>query len=274
MRFRFVFSVVVLSLLYPSWVFSAAEKDFENLYGQLLRTYWHPQVSIHGVKTTVFDYKSMAVDAKKEISIFNKIDDALEKIDLTLLGREDSVKAFWINVYNYAAMRLVIKNYPVDSIRSLKISLLKYPWAIKSVRVGSELYSLKKIEKEMLLEPFLDNRIVFAVSCAAVSCPDRIIEPFTAENINDQLDRMIRTFFSNNKKGLYYDKTKQILTLSWILEKDEALFSNAGGVLEFVKGYVDPDTLLFLTASSVTVRFFDHDWTLNDLDQSDNEKKS
>ena len=269
MKPRIVFFILVWFLLAPSWVTASAVKEFEGLYGQLLQTYWHPQVSINGVRTTVFDYKSMAGDAKKETSIFNEIDSALENVELLELKGENSSKAFWINVYNYAAMRLVIKNYPVDSIRSLKISLLKYPWSIKSVRVGSKLYSLKKIEKEMLLKPFSDNRIVFAVSCAAVSCPDRVVEPFSAENINGQLDGMIRTFFSNSEKGLYYEKAKRILTLSWILEKDAELFSGDGGVLEFVKSYVGPDILL-PSSPPITVRYFEHDWTLNDLAQSDN----
>jgi len=270
MKPRIVLFILFWFLLVPSWVSASAAKEFEGLYGTLLKTYWHPQVSINGVKTTVFDYKSMADDVNKETSIFNKIDNALENVELLELKGENSSKAFWINVYNYAAMRLVIKNYPVDSIRSLKISLLKYPWAIKSVRVGEELYSLKKIEKEMLLEPFSDNRIVFAVSCAAVSCPDRSIEPFTAENIDEQLERVIRTFFSNSEKGLHYDKAKRILTLSWILEKDAELFSDDGGVLDFVKSYVDSDVFLLPSSLPITVRYFEHDWTLNDLAQSDN----
>ena len=70
-------------------------------------------------------------------------------------------------------MKLVAEHYPIDSIRSMKISLLKYPWSVKGISVGKSKYSMKQIEKDILLKRYGDPRIIFAVSCAAVSCPDR-----------------------------------------------------------------------------------------------------
>lgn len=247
-----------------------ADADFERLYGELLHTYWRPSVKIHGIETTVFDYAAMKQDTERPDSLFKRTLKALEGMDPARLSGPNEEKAFWLNAYNFAAIRLIIDHYPVDSIRSMKISLIKYPWAKKAVRIGAQNYSLQEIEKAILLKRFGDPRIIFAVSCAAVSCPDRIPEPFTASRLDAQLDDMIRTFFANPTKGLRVDKGSRTVTLAWILKKDEPLFpQEKGGVLGFVSRYVDKDLQDWLRANPVEVRYFDHDWALNDIALAD-----
>ena len=243
--------------------------EFENLYSQLLISYWRPAITINGVSTTVFDYAQMKKDADQPKSLFTQTLNALEEVNpLQLKSKKE--KAFWINAYNFAAMYLVIEHYPVDSIRSLRISLIKYPWSKKAILIGGNEYSLKQIEKDILLEKFGDPRIVFAVSCAAVSCPDRIAEPFTSEKIDYQLDKMISNFFANSDKGLLLNRNDKTLTLSWILKKDMALFGDTkSGVLDFIKPYLSKETQVWLNENSVSIEYFKHDWTLNDLAQAD-----
>jgi hypothetical protein len=64
----------------------------------------------------------------------------LESTNPSGFADADSAKAFWINAYNFGAMRLIIDHYPADSIRSLKISLLKYPWSQDAVRIAGRDY--------------------------------------------------------------------------------------------------------------------------------------
>jgi len=248
----------------------ADSTEFNNLYGELLARYWRPVVRIHGTNTTVFDYVQMKQDAQNVNSLFNRTLRAIEQVDPTQLQGTNVAKAFWINAYNFAAMRLVIDHYPVDSIRSLSISLIKYPWSKKVIKIGNNRYSLKQIEKDILLRQFNDPRIVFAVSCAAVSCPDRTAEPFMAEYLDSQLEAMIRSLFKNPDKGLRLNRIGRTLTLSWIVNKDGRLFQDKEkGVLGFVLPYLDPDTRGWLNANTVTIDYFKHDWTLNDLAQAD-----
>lgn len=245
--------------------------EFENLFGQLLERYWQPAVRINGINTTVFDYSQMKMDADQPQSIFNQTLKAISGVDPSQLTTPNEKKAFWINVYNFAAIRLVIDHYPVDSIRSLHISLVKYPWTKKVIQIGSKEYSLKQIEKDLLLKNFDDPRIVFAVSCAAVSCPDRTPEPFIAAKLDQQLDKMIRDFFTNPHKGLLLNPDNNTLTLSWILKKDKDLFENKkGGVIGFISPYVSEEIRAWLNVNSVNIAYFDHDWTLNDLAQAKN----
>ena len=259
-----------LSILPIMAAVASAFSSFEVRYGELLAQYWRPVVRIHGIETTVFDYTQMAQDAEQPHSLFSRTREALEGTDPTRLENANASKAFWINAYNFGAMQLIVKHYPVDSIRSLKISLFKYPWSKDIVRIGDKTYSLNEIEKNILLQRFADPRIVFAVSCAAVSCPDRMPEPFTAARLDVQLDEKIRSFFRNPNKGLRIDRNAGILTLSWILDKDRALFAEqSGGILGFVLPYVGEETRHWLETHRVALQFFDHDWALNDVALAD-----
>jgi len=263
-------AAVIVTVLSAANPVRAEATEFERLYGELLASYWHPTVRINGVETTVFDYARMKQDTQRPDSLFNRTLQAIELVDPGQFKEENHAKAFWINAYNLAAMRLVIDHYPVDSIRSFSISLIKYPWSKQAIRIGANRYSLQQIEKDILLAQFKDPRIVFAVSCAAVSCPDRTAEPFVAERLDEQLDTMIRRFFKNPGKGLRLDRETRTLTLSWILKKDRHLFQENGqNVPGFVLPYLEQDVRNWLKAHTVTIDYFDHDWTLNDLAQAD-----
>ncbi len=138
------------------------------------------------------------------------------------------------------------------------------------MEVAGKSYTLKQIEKDILLPKFNDPRIVFAVSCAAVSCPDRTPEPFTANRVDAQLEEMIRVFLANPQKGLRADREKNKLILSWIFEKDRYLFvDRPGGVLGFVRRYVPRPLAEWLSRNNqIDIDYFGHDWTLNDLKQA------
>lgn len=274
MGLRLTYFIVVFCCSVVSFSVDAATLNdaaqFEVQFGKLLQTYWRPSVKIHGTATTVFGYAAMQRDAEQTDSPFFQTRIALENTDPSQLKTDDAIKAFWINVYNFAAIKLIVANYPVDSIRSFKISLVKYPWAQEVVKIHGVGYSLKQIEKDMLLKRFDDPRIVFAVSCAAVSCPDRIPEPFTAARLDEQLTALLHTFFANTTKGALLNRERNILTVSWIMSKDGHLFGNdATGVVNFVKPYLDAEQQLWLKGHPVQVEYFEHDWSLNDIALAD-----
>jgi len=265
-----IVAALMVPILSPADPADSEATEFEHVYGQLLARYWHAPVMINGIETTVFDYAGMKRDTRRPNSLFNRTLQAIERVQPDQLGNADQAKAFWINAYNFAAMRLIVDHYPVDSIRSLSISLLMHPWSKQAIRIGNRHYSLEQIEKDILLAQFKDPRIVFGVSCAAVSCPDRTMEPFVAERLDQQLDTMIRSFLQNPGKGLRLDRESRILTLSWIFKKDGDLFPiNRLGVPGFLLPYLTPDLREWLEEQPVTIAYFDHDWTLNDLAQAD-----
>jgi len=169
-------------------------------------------------------------------------------------------------------MKLATDNYPVDSITDKKVSAAGNPWAKKTLRVGEEFYSLGQIEKEILIPTFRDPRIVFAVSCAAVSCPDRPEYIFDPELLDQQLDKLISVFLTNPKKGLYLDKSSNLLTLSWIFKADKHLFGDDSDIIDFVSRYTPAETAAWLrdNKTELEIDYFEHDWTLNDVAQIEN----
>ncbi len=263
-------AMLAMLILIADCAWADTVTTFERQFSQLLERYWQPAVTIHGIDTTVFDYAAMKLDSEQPASLFTQIRTTLASVDPVVIKDRDTAKAFWINAYNFGAFQLIIDNYPVDSIRSFKISLLKHPWSKRILNIAGRDYSLSEIEKDILLAEYGDVRILFAVSCAAVSCPDRTAQAFTGSRLDQQLDDMIRTFFTNPRKGAFLDKDAGTLTLSWILKKDQEWFATADGdVLGFVLRYFPGQQREWLQAHDVSIDYFDHDWTLNDLAQAE-----
>jgi len=248
-------------------------QDFSLRFARVFAKHWRPPVEVNGTRTTVFDYATIAAQAKLPGSDFSRAAIALEQTDPYRLKTPNEAKAFWINVYNYGAMKIAAENYPINSITDRKVSLIGNPWGLKIVNVGGRSYGLREIEKEILLPQFDDPRIVFAVSCAAVSCPDRSAEIFTGDNLDAQLNQMIRNLLANPDKGLKLDRASNTLTLSWIIKADGELFGDGqrAGMLELVSRYAPADVVQWIgnNRDTITIEFFEHDWTLNDTAQRD-----
>ncbi|MFQ5734460.1 MAG: DUF547 domain-containing protein [Planctomycetaceae bacterium] len=251
---------------------AAAVERFSRHFGRLFRRYWHTPVVIHGRKTTVFDYAGIAGEVRRPESDFSRARLALERVTPRRLGGGNREKAFWINVYNFGAMKLAAENYPVSSITDAKVSKGD-PWSLRGLRIGTERYALRQIEKEILLKKFDDPRIVFAVSCAAVSCPDRTDEIFSGAIIDRQLDDIVRGLLANSTKGLAIDRPRKVVTISWILKSDRRLFGDGSddGLLDFVRRYASAENRNWIDANrgEIQVEFFKHDWALNDTALAD-----
>ena len=228
---------------------------------------------MNGIRTTVFDYSAMATAAKQPTSEFSRADEALKRTDPYRFDTADDAKAFWLNVYNFGAMKIAADNYPINSITDRKVSVIGNPWGLNIVNVGGRAYSLREIEKDILLPRFDDPRIVFAVSCAAVSCPDRSATIFSGEELDAQLDAMIRGLLKSPDKGLMLDRVSNTLTLSWIIKADSELFGDdqREGILKFVERYAPADVADWTRRNrkEIKIEFFEHDWTLNDSAQAD-----
>jgi len=106
-----------------------------------------------------------------------------------------------------------------------------------------------------------------------VSCPDRSASIFSGEALDRQLDAMIRELMTNPNKGLSLDRAGNTLTLSWIIKADSKLFGDGQreGILELIERYASADVVAWLQekGDAVEIKFFEHDWTLNDSAQAD-----
>ena len=169
--------------------------------------------------------------------------------------------AYWLNAYNAYTVQLIVRSYPVKSIKDLggdKI-FVNTPWDKHFIHFGNEAYSLNDIEHRIIRKQFADNRIHLALVCAAVSCPRLRNEAYTGPNLNAQLDDQGRDFLNNPAKNKLTPADKpQVSSIFNFYPKD---FTKNGSksVQEFVNRYattkISPDA---------TLGYLTYNWALNE----------
>lgn len=169
--------------------------------------------------------------------------------------------AYWINLYNVATVDLVLKHYPVSTIRKIHGGLFRTgPWNRDLLNVEGETLSLNDIEHRILRPLFSDPRIHFAVNCASVGCPDLAAEAFAAETLDRQLDEAARAFI-NHPRAFRLEEGELIATslFHWY----GVDFGGEAGVLAFARRHAE-DRLRHILAGRKDWDDHDYDWSLND----------
>ncbi len=252
-------------VLFVSMLVQAASFD-DSHYEALLNRYTKPGVSIDGVRVTAVDYADLAKEKGTRGSDYNILLKDLASLNPETLDNRDDKKAFWINVYNIAAVKTIIDNYPVDSIRSRKISWSGLPWDRKAISVGGKEYSLGQIENDILLDTFKDLKIHFAITCASVSCVNLRQEPYRGTTLSKQLEEQAAEFLGDRQKGLRIDREKKVIYLSQIFKFDKKDFDKlGGGAVHFILPFLRPEDQEFIKKEKATVEYLNYDWKLNDI---------
>jgi len=259
-----LFFLLSLSVFVSSTVQGANFDD--RHYELILNRYAKPNVSIDGVLVTAVDYAALASEAGNPDSDYSGLLKDLASFNPETPGSREDKIAFWINVYNIAAIKTIIDHYPVDSIRSRKISWLGLPWNRKVITVGGREYSLGQIENDILLDTFKDLRIHFAINCASVSCVNLAQEPYRRMTLFKQLEEEGNRFLADQRKGLSIDREKKIIYLSQVFKFDKKHFDTlAGGAMNFILPYLRPEDREFLKKEKLLVEYLDYNWKLNDI---------
>ncbi|MFO7720951.1 MAG: DUF547 domain-containing protein, partial [Gillisia sp.] len=159
--------------------------------------------------------------------------------------------AYYINLYNAYTVDLILKNYPVKSIKDLS-----GPWTKAIVPVGDVMMSLGGIEHS-ILRKMNEPRIHFAINCASVSCPKLLNEAFTADKINEQLEQVTRDFMNSDKNNISEGSAQLSSILDWY-EKDY-LVRGIGSLREYVNLYSD-----IKIREGAKITFEDYNWNLNE----------
>lgn len=190
----------------------------------------------------------------------------LEGEKVSVLKRSEQ-KAFWINLYNAKTVDVVLRAYPVGSIRDIKLSALPFqagPWDAKVLKVEGIEVSLNDIEHRILRPLWKDNRVHFALNCASLGCPNLASIPFTAAN-SDSLLESGATAFLQSDRGARLDGRTLVLSsiFDWYKEDFGATQENVVG---FVSRYAAPPLRKNLAGYKGGIRY-QYDWKLNDAGQ-------
>lgn len=179
-------------------------------------------------------------------------------------------KAFWVNAYNLAVIKIITDHYPLG--KGLTWKALAYPsnsiqqipdvWDRKVIRALGKERSLNEIEHEILRKEFKDARIHFALVCASLGCPVLRSEPYDGAKLDSQLNDQVRTFLTTVQKARY-DKDSDALYLSPIFKWFRMDFEPLGGALGFVSRYW-PSAESKSMSAKTQIKWLDYDWSLNE----------
>jgi hypothetical protein len=185
---------------------------------------------------------------------------SLSAVPIRTYRREEQL-AYWVNLYNALTVELVLKHFPVKSIRDISDGLFSYgPWERRLIEVEGQSISLSDIEHRILRPIWNDPRIHYVINCAALGCPNLPSLPLTAANAEAMLDAAAREYV-NHPRGVRSENGK--LVVSKIYNWFSADFGpDVEAVVAHLRRYAEPP-LAGLLKDRRIIRRYEYDWSLN-----------
>ncbi|CAI8395891.1 MAG: Uncharacterised protein [Flavobacterium sp. SCGC AAA160-P02] len=185
------------------------------------------------------------------------LDNYLSSLNNTVPTKEWSInkeKAFWINVYNAYTIKIILMNYPINSITDIEVDG-KTAWKTPFVKVGGKTYTLDDIEHEILRKKFNDPRIHVGINCASISCPKLTMVAFEEDTIEVELERLIKEFINDTSKNKISSKETSISMLfKWF--KDD--FTTKESLIDYLNNYSDVKV-----SPNNRIKYLPYNWSLN-----------
>ncbi|WP_282123691.1 DUF547 domain-containing protein [Algibacter mikhailovii] len=136
--------------------------------------------------------------------------------------------AYWINAYNIMTIDLILRHYPVKSIKDIK-----KPWDQRYWKLGEKWYNLNDIEHQ-ILRKMDEPRIHFAIVCASISCPKLLNRAFTSQNLDQQLTKATKDFINDTSKNFISENHLELSKIFQWFAKD---FKLNGSIINFLNQY-------------------------------------
>ena len=199
--------------------------------------------------------------------------------------------AFWLNAYNTHTLKIIVDNYPIQSLRYMHIFPGWGPHSIRHINknidgiknqkfiVMDEEFTLTEIEERFFRKQFKEPKAFFAICDAILSSPPLRNEPYYGHKLYQQLDDQAEKFL-NSPQGFWIDRENETVYLSAILKpgwdgkefvteyhtdkkfKDQTPAVRA--VLNFVTNYISQIDKSFLETQIYNIKYIKYDWRLND----------
>jgi Protein of unknown function, DUF547 len=166
----------------------------------------------------------------------------------------DARLAHMINAYNALSMYNVIaSNIPRSHDGWAKVKF----FVLRKFEIGGSAMSLYAFEND-IIRKLNDPRVHFALNCSAVSCPVLPRVPFTANDLNNELDRETHQFFAR-PENLRIDAATRTVYFNEILKfyTEDFTPAHAPNLIAYAQRYtqqpIPPD---------YAVAFTPYDWTI------------
>jgi hypothetical protein len=195
----------------------------------------------------------------------DRLDDyirSMTEVTVDTLSRDEQL-AYWINLYNALTVRVVLRHYPVETIRDINISpglFSNGPWDNKLIEIDGEPISLNDIEHRILRPIWRDPRIHYAVNCASISCPNLQRDTYTGDAANQMLEDAAFAYV-NDKRGISAQNNRVVVSsiYAWFIDD---FGGNVAGLILHLKRYAKP-SLASALDNAVELQNA-YDWALND----------
>ena len=187
----------------------------------------------------------------------------LQSTDVRTLNRNEQL-AFWCNLYNARTVDIVLDNYPIRSIRQVKMKFTDFVGPFDdpgAVTVLGKSLSLNDIESGIVRPVWKDPRIHYALNCASYGCPNLAPQAWTAADLDGRLNGAAYEYINSDRairSGVFGVKVSKIF--KWY--KDDFGGSDQA-VLNHLRQYANPSTQQKLQGRQ-SIRGHFYDWSLND----------
>ncbi|MCJ8168557.1 DUF547 domain-containing protein [Atopomonas sediminilitoris] len=238
---------------WPMWQASQEQASLRvdhSLWQDVLNRYLDDQ---HASGINRFAYGQVHPQDVRQLDAYIR---ALTAIDPRQLSRAEQ-KAYWINLYNAVTVQLMLKAWPVSSIRKLGAWYALGPWDDEVVVVAGQGLTLNDIEHRILRPIWQDARIHYAVNCASLGCPNLASQAFTAENTERLLEQAAREFI-NHPRGVQWQQGRW--QLSSIYDWYSVDFPDLAAHLA---QYADASLQALLKQHPLSDVRYDYEWAVN-----------
>ena len=207
---------------------------------------WNELLKKHVSEEGTVNYLAFKSDRDKLLDYINYLGN---NMPLEQWQKHD-ILAYWINAYNAMTIDLILRHYPVKSIKDIND-----PWKQRYWKLGDKWYNLDDIEHN-ILRKMDEPRIHFAIVCASYSCPKLQNKVFTASNLDVQLTQATKAFLNDSERNSI---TKDTLELSKIFQWFGKDFKKNGSLIDFLNQYSEIEI-----SDKAKIKYKDYDWALNE----------
>jgi Protein of unknown function, DUF547 len=173
---------------------------------------------------------------------------------LSAAATPDARLAHMINAYNALSMfNVIASGIPPTHAGWAKVKF----FLLRKFEIGGTLLSLYAFEND-IIRKLNEPRIHFALNCSAVSCPVLPRKPFTAEQLNQELDRETRAFFAR-PENVIVDHAQRTVFFNEILKfyTEDFTPAHAPSLMDYAQRYTS-QTL----PKDYAIAFTPYDWTV------------
>ncbi len=166
--------------------------------------------------------------------------------------------AYWINAYNAFAIKGILDGRSPSTFLG-RIGYFKNA----KYEVAGRNINLYDLERDVII-PYGEPRIHFAINCASASCPKLFSEVYTAQNLEQQLEKSAYLFIGDQSRNRF-DREKKVAHLSKIFDWFEKDFKDySGSIQKYIAQYVeDPELAAQLRNEEYRIKYMKYDWSLN-----------